>query len=59
VLWRPRGGRDNRRWARLLDRDLSEGSGTAFVAVGAGHLLGEDSLQARLTELGWRVERIE
>ena len=59
VLWRTLVDQRNRRWARLLDRDLSEGSGTAFVAVGAGHLLGEDSLQARLTELGWRVERIE
>jgi uncharacterized protein YbaP (TraB family) len=59
ILWRTLLDQRNRRWAALLDRDLSEQGGTAFVAVGAGHLLGEDSLQARLTGLGWRVERIE
>jgi len=49
----------NRRWATKIDADLRRAPGTAFIAVGAGHLLGRDSLQARLAERGWRIERIQ
>ena len=59
LLWRTLVDRRNRQWAVLLDRDLGAQGGVAFVAVGAGHLLGEASLQARLSALGWRVERLE
>lgn len=49
----------NRRWASLIDADLRRHDGTAFIAVGAGHLLGRDSLQARMAERGWRIKRIQ
>lgn len=49
----------NRRWAAFIDADLDRRGGTLFVAVGAGHLLGRDSVQARLAERGWRVERLQ
>jgi len=51
--------RRNMRWAQTLDTAMREGPGTAFVAVGAGHLLGESSVQARLESLGWRVARVQ
>src|SRR5262249_38608868 len=41
----------NQRWARLLKTKLA-GSGVSFVAVGAGHLVGPDSVQAELAKLG-------
>jgi len=46
----------NTEWANTLTRFL-EGSGTGFAAVGVGHLLGEDSLQARLRAQGYTVTR--
>ena len=46
----------NDRWADRI-AELMEGSGTAFVAVGVGHLVGEDSLQAALKARGIEVER--
>ncbi|MCR5878700.1 TraB/GumN family protein [Phenylobacterium sp. J367] len=44
----------NEDWARQLKAKL-EGSGVSFVAVGAGHLVGPDSVQAQLEKLGVRV----
>jgi uncharacterized protein YbaP (TraB family) len=41
----------NRDWAGQLKAKLA-GSGVSFVAVGAGHLTGPDSLQAQLAKLG-------
>lgn len=46
----------NAAWARALKKHL-EGKGTTFVAVGAGHLVGPDSVQAELAKLGVRSER--
>lgn len=46
----------NARWGETLTRYM-EGSGTGFVAVGIGHLLGEDSLQAYLRAQGYKVTR--
>ncbi len=46
--------------ARMVERLVGRaGDGrTRLVAVGAGHLLGEDSLQEFLRRRGWRVERV-
>jgi len=46
----------NARWATQLTRFM-EDSGTAFVAVGTGHLLGENSLIEQLREQGYSVSR--
>ena len=48
----------NQDWAGQLKTRLA-GSGVSFVAVGAGHLTGPDSLQAKLAELGIKAERVE
>lgn len=48
----------NINWARQLKAKLA-GSGVSFVAVGAGHLVGPDSVQVQLAKLGVDVERIE
>ncbi|SJM49931.1 GumN [Brevundimonas diminuta 3F5N] len=37
---------------------LLEGSGTAFISVGAGHLAGADSVQAMLAKRGVTVEEV-
>jgi uncharacterized protein YbaP (TraB family) len=47
----------NRTWAQWL-RDRMERPGTVFVAVGAGHLAGDDSVQAVLRESGIEAERV-
>jgi uncharacterized protein YbaP (TraB family) len=49
--------RRNEAWVETLLREL-EGSGTDFVAVGAGHLLGDEGLVERLRAQGVRVERV-
>jgi len=46
----------NKKWAKVLTRYM-EDSGTAFVAVGTSHLLGEDSVIALLREQGYEVSR--
>lgn len=46
----------NRKWAQILIRHM-EDSGTSFAAIGAGHLLGEDSLITHLKEAGYDVKR--
>jgi uncharacterized protein YbaP (TraB family) len=48
----------NNAWVEVLTREL-EGAGVDFVAVGAGHMLGEDGVIAQLRARGYRVERLE
>ncbi len=48
----------NEAWAETIAR-MARGSGVAFVAVGAGHLAGPDSVQALLQRRGIAVERVE
>ena len=48
----------NQRWADTLDGVLKDpGTKTVFVAVGAAHLAGPDSVIAMLEKSGWKVER--
>ena len=47
----------NAAWLQVLSREM-QGSGTAFVAVGAGHLLGRDGLVAQLRARGFNVQRV-
>ena len=48
----------NARWAQLLD-DRMDRPGTVFVAVGAGHLAGADSVQRMLGVRGFTVTRLQ
>lgn len=48
----------NRNWARWID-DRLDAPGTVFVAVGAGHLAGEKSVQDMLGDLGVEAMRIQ
>jgi uncharacterized protein YbaP (TraB family) len=47
----------NARWAGWIANRLEQ-PGTAFVAVGAGHLIGRDSVQAQLAVRGIRSTRV-
>ena len=47
----------NANWARWIAERLQR-PGTVFVAVGTGHLVGRDSVQAKLALRGVRSERI-
>jgi uncharacterized protein YbaP (TraB family) len=47
----------NQAWAMRLAERLKTGSGTSFVAVGAGHLAGPDSLLVALAKRGFTAER--
>lgn len=49
--------RRNRAWAQTLAERLKQ-PGTSFVAVGAGHLAGPDSLQKQLQGMGFTVTRL-
>ena len=49
----------NRKWAQELARVMEEESGSVFVAVGAGHLVGPDSLQNMLATQGYEAQRIQ
>jgi uncharacterized protein YbaP (TraB family) len=44
-------------WSKQLKTKL-DGKGVSFVAVGAGHLVGPDSVQAQLAKLGIKAERV-
>ena len=47
----------NARWAMWIRQRMAK-PGTVFVAVGAGHLAGPDSVQAHLAKLGVKAERV-
>lgn len=47
----------NARWATWIKERLAK-PGTIFIAVGAGHLAGNDSVQAQLAKQGIKAERI-
>jgi uncharacterized protein YbaP (TraB family) len=47
----------NRRWVAALQERMKQ-PGTVFVAVGTGHLVGNNSVQALLAEKGIKAERI-
>lgn len=48
--------RRNDNWVKQI-ANLMKGSGTQFIAVGAAHLLGKDSVPDQLAKLGYRVAR--
>ncbi len=47
----------NRNWVNWIENRMDE-PGTVFIAVGAGHLAGEDSVQQILSERGLTAERV-
>ena len=47
----------NQRWAGWIKQRLAT-PGTVFIAVGAGHLAGKDSVQAQLAKLGVKAKRV-
>ncbi len=51
--------RRNAAWAPQLDAVMRSEAGTLLVAVGAGHLLGEDSVLVLMERLGYRAERVQ
>jgi uncharacterized protein YbaP (TraB family) len=50
--------RRNARWAEWMDARMKR-PGTVFVAVGAGHLAGKDSVQDFLKKKGHRAKRVQ
>ncbi|HEV2081655.1 MAG TPA: TraB/GumN family protein [Brevundimonas sp.] len=50
--------RRNTNWAGQI-QTLLEGEGTVFIAVGAAHLAGDDSVQTILARRGVTVERVQ
>jgi len=50
--------RRNANWARWIDERLDR-PGTVFLAVGAGHLAGTQSVQDKLAELGIATARVQ
>lgn len=47
----------NAQWADWIQQRMEQ-NGTVFIAVGAGHLAGKDSVQAQLRKRGLKVERV-
>lgn len=47
----------NANWAEWIDNRMDQ-PGTVFIAVGAGHLAGDGSVQAYLAERGLETERV-
>lgn len=48
----------NNAWVATLHQEL-QGAGVDFVAVGMGHVIGDQGLVAQLRALGYTVERVE
>jgi uncharacterized protein YbaP (TraB family) len=51
-------GKRNARWAEWIDGRMDR-PGTVFVAVGAGHLAGRDSVQSLLKARGLKAKRVQ
>ena len=51
--------RRNAAWAPRLDTVMRQETGTFLVAVGAGHLIGPDSVIVLMERLGHRPERVQ
>ena len=49
----------NNNWAQWIKLRLDDPGGKFFVAVGAAHLHGDESVQAQLATMGITVERVE
>lgn len=49
----------NANWARKIDELVDAEAGTFFIAVGAAHLMGKDSIIEMLEPLGHAAERVE
>ena len=47
----------NRAWAEEINALMVAEAGVFFIGVGAGHLVGEDSIQSLLEAEGWRIEQ--
>ena len=47
----------NKNWAAWIKQRMTK-PGTVFIAVGAGHLAGPDSVQAQLAKLGVKSTRV-
>jgi len=47
----------NKNWVDQIEMEM-KGSGTDFIAVGAGHLVGEDGVPAMLRARGYTVNRL-
>jgi uncharacterized protein YbaP (TraB family) len=50
--------RRNFNWSQWIERRMAQ-PGTVMVAVGAGHLAGESSVQKYLQSRGYKVERLQ
>jgi uncharacterized protein len=48
----------NKRWAGWIEQRLQQ-PGTVFIAVGAGHLAGPDSVQSQLLKDGIKATRVK
>lgn len=48
----------NAHWTNKLDQMMRKDEGRIFIAVGAGHLTGPDSVLVMMSERGWSVERL-
>lgn len=48
----------NNAWMEVIEQELT-GAGVDFVAVGAGHVIGDDGLVAQLRARGYRVDRVQ
>lgn len=48
----------NAAWAKWIN-DRMQQPGTVLIAVGAGHLVGDDSVQTMLQDMGYKIERVQ
>jgi uncharacterized protein YbaP (TraB family) len=49
----------NRNWVKKIGELIETEQGAYFIAVGAAHLTGKDSVVAMLTSKGYEIERLE